>query len=258
VFEHRRSGAAHDFVQAQVQAAQSFHRGLPGGELPPVIGPSSGVMPQLPIAALCRDAVHPTVPGTRQPVPGLRPGGRRSHLGYRQPVGVRSDAKRRPPPNAVRNSCSDTFERGVMDLHDLRQLANHPPRRPRKRIQLPPAGTLLPQAGGTLSGVSKRRDRVVAHLRQKMAPYLPTWATVPLSSSQARRLSAASRRRTASCRSCPFDAEGDRDQIMSQHNANVACVHMPRTPQWPAGRSPPRLRCSKRWASPPLCGENPF
>jgi hypothetical protein len=42
---------------------------------------------------------------------------------------------------------------------------------------------------------------------------------------------------------------------MSQHNANVACVHMPRTPQWPAGRSPPRLRCSKRWASPPLCGE---
>jgi hypothetical protein len=45
---------------------------------------------------------------------------------------------------------------------------------------------------------------------------------------------------------------------MSQHNANVACVHMPRTPQWPAGRSPPRLRCSKRWASPPLCGENPF
>jgi hypothetical protein len=79
--------------QASFQAAQGFHRGLAGGEFPPVVGAAFGVVADLDDRHDVQDPVQAPVPGSGQVVPLLLTGGRvdRGGAGPRREVSLRAE-----------------------------------------------------------------------------------------------------------------------------------------------------------------------
>jgi hypothetical protein len=147
-------------------------------------------------------------------------------------------------------------QRGVMDLHDLRQLASLPTS---AATQTPIAAaswhTSSPSAVARFR-VSASGEMAWSRIYVKdgvLTADLGRGAAIELPDEKAQRRLAQADREWPILPLLTLRVTVTRSWVSTTRMTLVS--PMPRIPQWPAGRLPPRRRCSKRWAPPSVCGE---